>query len=190
MSHPRGPQPIAIEVTARQRALLEEIARSRRRPHAQVIRASILLRAAAGERNQAIARVLEVHVEMVSTWRARWAAATAKLQTLEGPDTEEALWRAAVEDTLADAPRSGRPATFSPEQVVQILAVACEAPADSGRPVTHWTPPELAAEVVRRGVVPRISSRTVGRFLKRGRPTTAPQPLLAESPPRRQSGRV
>src|SRR5512143_532654 len=189
MSYSRGPQPLAIEVTPRQRALLEEISRSRSRPHAQVVRASILLRAAAGERNQAIARALEVHVQMVSTWRARWAAATAKLQPLEGPDTEEALWRAAVEDTWADVPRSGRPATFSLEQGVQILAVACEAPADNGRPVTHWTPPELAAEVVRRGVVPRISSRTVGRFLKRGRSTPAPQPLLAESPPRRPSGR-
>src|SRR5512144_869124 len=83
MSHPRGPQPVAIEATARQRALLEEIARSRRRPHAQVIRASILLRAAAGERNQAIARALEVHVEMVTTWRTRWAAATPTLQALE-----------------------------------------------------------------------------------------------------------
>jgi len=190
MSHPRGPQPLAIEVTPRQRALLEEISRSWSRPHAQVVRASILLRAAAGERNQAIARALEVHVEMVSTWRTRWAAATPTLQALEGPDTEEVLWRMTMEDTLADAPRSGRPATFSPEQVVQILAVACETPSDSGRPVTHWTPPELAAEVVRRGVVPRISSRTVGRFLKRRRPATAPQPLLAESSPRRRSGRV
>lgn len=187
MSYSRGPQPLAIEVTPRQRALLEEISRSRSRPHAQVVRASILLRATAGERNQAIARALEVHVEMVSTWRTRWAAATPTLQALEGADMEEALWRAAVEDILADAPRSGRPATFSPEQVVQILAVACEPPADSGRPVTHWTPPELAAEVVRRGVVPCISSRTVGRFLKRGRPATAPQPLLAESPPCRRS---
>lgn len=190
MSHPRGPQPLAIEVTPRQRALLEEISRSRSRPHAQVVRASILLRAAAGERNQAIARALDVPVEMVSTWRARWAAAPPPLQALEGPHTEEALWRATMEATLADTPRSGRPATFSPEQGLQILAVACEAPADSGRPVTHWTPSELAAEVVRRGVVPRLSSRTVGRFLKRGRPATAPQPLLAESPPRRRSGRV
>jgi len=187
MSYSRGPQPLAIEITPRQRALLEAISRSRSRPHAQVVRASILLRATAGERNQAIARALEVHVEMVSTWRTRWAAATPTLQALEGPDMEEALWRATMEDTLADAPRSGRPATFSPEQVVQILAVACEPPADSGRPVTHWTPPELAAEVVRRGVVPCISSRTVGRFLKRGRPATAPQPLLAESPPCRRS---
>src|SRR5512143_169796 len=190
MSHSRGPQPLAIEVTPRQCALLEEISRSRRRPHAQVVRAALLLRAAAGERNQAIARALDVHVEMVSTWRARWAAATPMLQALEGADTEEVLWRATMEDTLADAPRRGRPATFSPAQVVQILAVACEAPADSGRSVTHWTPLELAAEVVRRGVVPRISSRTVGRFLKSRRPTTAPQPLLAASPPRRRSGRV
>jgi hypothetical protein len=190
MSCAPGPLPLAIEVTARQQTLLEEIARSRSRPHAQVVRASIILRAAAGERNQAIARALDVYVEMVSTWRARWAAATPTLQALEGPDTAEALWRAAVEDTLADTPRSGRPATFSPEQIVQILAVACEPPADSGRPVTHWTPPELAAEVVRRGIVPRISPRTVGRFLKRRRPPTAPPPVLAQSSPRGRPGEL
>lgn len=30
------------------------------------------------------------------------------------------------------------------EQIVQIVAVACEQPASSGRPISHWTPRELA----------------------------------------------
>jgi transposase len=81
---------------------------------------------------------------------------------------------------LADAPRSGAPATFSPEQIVQLVAVACEPPEQSGRPIDHWTARELADEVKKRGLVPDISPRTAGRFLKRGRPATAPQPLLAE----------
>ncbi len=32
------------------------------------------------------------------------------------------------------------------------------------RPVTPWTPHALVAEVVKRGLVPRISARTVGRL--------------------------
>ena len=49
-----------------------------------------------------------------------------------------------VMDVLSDAQRPGTPATFTPEQIVQIIAVACEDPSESGRPITHWTPRELA----------------------------------------------
>ncbi len=70
--------------------------------------------------------------------------------------------------------------TFSAEQVVQIVALACEPPPDSDRPVSHWTPRELAEEAVTRHIVPTISPRSVGRFLKRG-PTPAPfEPLLVD----------
>jgi putative transposase len=49
---------------------------------------------------------------------------------------------------LQDAQRPGTPANFSTEQVVQIVALACESPSESGRPVSHWTPAELADEAV------------------------------------------
>jgi len=81
-----------------------------------------------------------------------------------------------------DLPRPGCPGKFTAEQIAQILAVACEPPEDSGRPVTHWTPTELADEVVHRGIVASISPRHVGRFLKYGRTPTASQPLLAQCP--------
>lgn len=65
------------------------------------------------------------------------------------------------------APRSGAPGTFTPEQIAQILAVACEDPAaDSQRPVSHWTPRELTDEVLKRRLVPAISVRHVGRILE------------------------
>src|SRR4029453_1853730 len=73
-----------------------------------------------------------------------------------------------IEEALTDHPRSGTPAIFSAEQIVQIGAVACEDPADSGRPVSHWTPREVAEEVRKRGIVETISTRSVGRFLKSG----------------------
>jgi putative transposase len=85
---------------------------------------------------------------------------------------------------LADHPRAGTPATFTAEQIVQIVAVACEDPADSGRPVSHWTPREVAEEVRKRGLIETISTRSVGRFLKSGGFTAPSGRVLAQ----RQAG--
>jgi putative transposase len=85
-----------------------------------------------------------------------------------------------IEQALADAPRPGAPATFGPEQIVQVVAVACEPPDRSGRPIDHWTSRELADEVKKRRIVKDISPRTAGRFLKRGRPPAPQEPVLAE----------
>ena len=66
---------------------------------------------------------------------------------------------------LQDAPRSGTPAQFSPEQLTRIIAVACEDPQACGRPISHWSAGEIADEVVKRTIVPQISERTVNRLL-------------------------
>ena len=58
------------------------------------------------------------------------------------------------------------PGTFTPEQVTQIFAVACEPPEKSGRPIAHWTNAELADEVVKRDIVSSISVSQVGRYLR------------------------
>jgi hypothetical protein len=50
--------------------------------------------------------------------------------------------------------------------VVRIVAIACESPEKSERPVSHWTAKELAQEAIKRGIVEKISPRSVGRFLK------------------------
>jgi hypothetical protein len=84
-------------------------------------------------------------------------------------------------EVLADKPRSGAPPTFTPEMITQIIALALQDPEEVGRPITHWTPAELADEAVRQGIVASISPRTVGRFLKRGRPQASSQPLLDAS---------
>ncbi len=62
----------------------------------------------------------------------------------------------------------GGPSRFTAEQVTQSIAVACEPPEESGRRETHWSPRELADEVVQRGIVDSISRRHVDRFLKGG----------------------
>jgi putative transposase len=86
----------------------------------------------------------------------------------------------AVVERWQDTPRSGALCTFSPEQWCQIMALACEPPTNAGRPISHWTPRELADEAIKRGIVATISERHVGRFLKSGRAQTASQSLLAQ----------
>jgi len=96
----------------------------------------------------------------------------------EGVDDKELT--ELVEQVLADEPRPGTPPVFEAKQIAQIIAVACEDPRGSGRPVTHWTPRELADEVIKRGIVTSISPRSVGRFLKSGRLEASSEPLLAK----------
>ena len=78
-----------------------------------------------------------------------------------------------------DEERSGRPNTFTSEQLCQIIAVACQSPEELGRPVTHWTPQELALEVVKQSIVESISVRHIGRFLKGMSIETASVTILA-----------
>ena len=98
----------------------------------------------------------------------RWCALTSTLEQMEADGSSDKVLTMVIVEALTDHPRAGTPATFTAEQIVQIVAVACEDPADSGRPVSHWTPREVAEEVRKRGIVETISTRSVGRFLKSG----------------------
>jgi transposase-like protein len=129
------------------------------------------LAAAAGQRNEPLARQLGCTPTTVRKWRARWAVAEASLAAAEAHADDLQGVIAAV---LADAPRPGAPDTFTAEQIVQIINLACTHPADVGRPVDAWSPRELAAEAVKQGIVTSISPRSVGRFLKTGRSQAAP----------------
>jgi hypothetical protein len=64
--------------------------------------------------------------------------------------------------------------------------MACEAPSQSGRPITHWTQREIADEVIKRGIVDRISPRHAARILKNQGPQAAPGPPVAELGSRRR----
>jgi putative transposase len=174
-----GPQVTTLPLSPAQRDVLRRLRRQQTADQRLVRRASILLALAADPCVDAVARELGLTRLTVRTWRDRWLAATEPLRRAE-QDRTSAEFQRFVEHFLDDAPRPGAPATFSPEQIVQIVAVACEPPAESGRPIDHWTGRELADEVQRRGIVPKISPRSVGRFLKRGRAAAAPQPLLAQ----------
>jgi putative transposase len=162
----RGPKPLPISFTPRQQAVLQQLSRRRAARAHLVLRARLLLLAAEGRSNSQISRQLGLDRGQVRVWRARWLAATARLATAEAADPDDLHLSPAIEAVLADAPRPGAPAMFTSEQIVQIVALACEQPQDAGRPVSHWTLREVADEAVQRGIVERISARSVGRFLK------------------------
>lgn len=179
MPSSRGPQAVSIQLTEQQRAILEDIVRCRTRPQYEGLRASIILQAAAGARNQRIADDMQIDAQTVRLWRRRWVHASAQRADIEAAGDAKGM-RAFIGTVLADAPRSGRPGTFTPEQLCHLVAVACESPEASGRPVSHWTPRELAEEVIQRGLFDHISTRSVGRFLKRSGVKAASVPVLAQ----------
>ena len=166
-------------VTERQHAILQSMTRSGTCPQAVAQRARMILLAFDGLANEDIAGHIGYERHTVGPWRHRWADAFERLVLVECCEKRSALPHA-IEELLSDLPRSGSPSKFTAEQVTQILALACEDPEKSGRPVTHWTPGELADEAAKRGIVESISPRQVGRFLKIGGAEAAPQPLLAQ----------
>jgi transposase len=175
----RGPRAIALQVSPAQHAALQHLLRQQTADQRLVRRAAILLALAADPCIEAVARRLGTTRLTVRTWRDRWHAAAADLARAERGPSPRPL-RALLEQVLGDAPRPGAPATFGPEQIVRIVAVAGEPPGQSDRPIDHWTDRELADEVKKRQIVAGISPRSVGRFLKGGRPAAAPEPLLAQ----------
>jgi transposase len=179
----KGPRAAPIQVSPSQQALLLRIQRQQTADQRLVRRASIILALAANPCVEAVARQLGLTRVTVRAWRDRWLEATPALQAAE-QDLTPPQFRRLLEHLLDDAPRPGKPATFRPEQIVRIVAVAGEPPERSGRPIDHWTSRELADEVQKRGIVRVISPRSVGRFLKRGRTAAPSQSLLAQCRPR------
>ncbi len=163
-----GPSARAIGVSARQRAELESLTRASSTSQQLAQRCRVILLAAKGQSNEAVGRALGVDRQRVRRWRGRWADGHERLAAAKNEDisSKEDL-RALVVELLADEQRCGGPVKFTPEQVAAIIALACESPGDSGLPISHWTPPELARKAGERGIVESISPRQVDRFLAR-----------------------
>jgi len=154
-----------VTVTERQHEILLTLRNATTAPAHLRQGAAVILLAFDGLRNEEIADQVGLGRFQVGRWRRRWARAWSGLIDRECRETKADL-RRAIEAVLTDAPRPGAPGKFTPEQVTQILAVACEPPEKSGRPITHWTAHELADEVVKRGIVTSISTSQVSRYLR------------------------
>ncbi len=164
---------VPIHVSERQGRILRRWEKNKADTSARLVeRSSIILLSAAGVSNAEQGRRLGFDRQRARRWRTRWAANENRLAAAEQQGVSDRDLANMLRELLADEPRPGAPPTFTAEQLTQVIAVACEAPADSGRPVTHWTPRELAAEVIERGIVQTISPRHVDRVLKGG--TCAP----------------
>jgi transposase len=121
---PRGPRPIPITLTDDERMKLADWSRRPTTAQRLALRANIVLAAAEGRPNAAIAADLRVTAPTVRKWRARCAAAR-----LEG---------------LADEPRPGAPRSISDAQVEAAVSRTLESmPKDA----THWSTRGLAGEL-------------------------------------------
>src|SRR5215218_4167179 len=113
--------PTALALSEAEQAKLEGWARRRKTAQALALRARIVLRAAAGSSNTAIAAELGIAKHTVGKWRERFAK-----DRLEG---------------LQDQPRSGAPRTVTDERVAGLLVRTLETmPEDA----THWSTRSMA----------------------------------------------
>jgi putative transposase len=140
---------------------LQQLANRPTTPQQIALRAQIILLASEWKNHRQIARELNISRDMARTWRERW------LESCER--------QVPIRKRLQDAERIGAPLTFSAEQVIQLFAIAkrcceaqiaCEKPAESERPISHWTARELADEMTKRGIVKSISPGHVRRLLE------------------------
>jgi transposase len=107
------------KLTDEEKAAIEKLTRSRAAPAREVERARIVLLASKGKRVPAIAEALEINEVTVRIWLKRF--------------NQEGL------DGLVDLPRSGRPTTYSAEQVAEVIAAALSDPQKLGQPFACWT---------------------------------------------------
>jgi len=138
------PSPYLIVLSSKEEAVLAARARSVRGEYRVRLRARIVLAAAAGKNNAAIAVELGVCTDTVRKWRRRFAAGR-----LPG---------------LKDARRSGRPPVFTAADRAEVVALACALPAESGVPLSRWSCPELARELAARCQI-AASASTIRRWL-------------------------
>jgi transposase len=142
-----GPRPkYAITLAPEQEARLQQLSTCYMAPFATVQRAQIVLLAHQHPhwRNAAIAQRLGCSVNTVKRWRQRW-------QTT---------------DSVHDAPRAGTRRTFTPLQRAQVVALACSAPRQYGKPWMRWSGEKLAQVAVEQQLVKRISPGTIRRWLR------------------------
>src|ERR1700758_4097420 len=147
----------AIHLSEQEQEALTQLTRRHRSEQQLVLRARIVLAAAQGFSNAQIARELGINVDTVRLWRDRWAG-------LQGIDVETL----SLAERVQDAPRPGVTPKFTTEQRCQMAALACDAPAKAGRPISQWTGREIADELKARGIVEEISLRHAARLFKKG----------------------
>jgi len=150
------PRPVSIELDDETRGALQKVERQYSTSQQLVQRVRIILLASEGKSNKQISQDLSISIDMARQWRNRWASfAPIPLREMS------------VSERLEDAPRPGKPSMITAEQMCKIVALACEAPEKSGRPISQWTGREIADELMHQKIVERISPRHAQRILQK-----------------------
>jgi hypothetical protein len=144
---------------------LKQIVSSRLMGTSIVTRANIILMAFEKFDNQAIGHHLKCCAKTVGLWRRRWRDSFEALLLMQFTVSDAGFQRAIIE-CLSDAPRTGSKGTFTAEQIVGLISIACEKPENSDRPVNFWTGREVADEACKRNLVDSISASHVNRILR------------------------
>jgi len=105
-----------LEVSELDRAVLKRRARSKTASQRDVTRARVVLMAADGKSNNAIAEAVSIDTRYVGMWRKRYRA-----QGLDG---------------LKDRPRPGRPLIYGHDDRLRIVKTICDTPPE---PASRWT---------------------------------------------------
>jgi transposase len=153
-----------IELSKRQKEILETYSKGSHVPLNLKIRAQIILKASTGHSNKQISEAMRIGREQVGRWRCRYAKAYPLLCNVEIEEPRKL--KQLIINILSDEQRSGSPSTFTPEQKAAIIALACQNPEELGLPFSHWTPTLIQIEAINRGIVDSISTTHIGRFLK------------------------
>jgi transposase len=143
-----GPRPkYAITLTPEQERRLQQLSTCYMAPFALVQRAQIVLSAFRHPEwaNTTLAQRLGCSVTTVKRWRRRWQAT----------------------DRLHDAPRAGTRRTFTPLQRTRVVALACSAPRQYGKPWQRWSGEKLAQVAIEQQLVERIAPSTIRTWLRR-----------------------
>jgi len=156
----------AVNLTEMQGNFLEHTIRKTTSPQRLVCRSQIILNLDNGLSKRKTALKMGIDKKTVQKWANRWSSVQSELLEAErSEDLKHKEYFARMVSILNDAPRSGAPPTFTPEQIVMIVAIACESIDDSDLPFSRWTHRDIANEAVHRGIVDSVSPSTVGRIL-------------------------
>ena len=172
---PLKPAPILISDSVYH--ILSKFSKSRTLPARQVERAKIFILCADGLNNLQISEKVSIGQDSVSKWRTRFLKSLPLLREIEEKNPTELEDK--ITSLLSDYARTGQPPTYTDEQIIRILEIACRNPEELGYEVSHWSLNLLVDAVIKEGIVDSISAKTVSRFLKYGGNPPPSRPLLA-----------
>jgi transposase len=139
-----GPGAVPVRMTIKRERKLRQIISAGTSPQRLVLRAQIIMAAAAGDPNAKISRDLGCTENTVRKWRKRFAQ-----QGIRG---------------LFDRPRPGRPDTHGPSVRLLVISTATSVPPDGQ---SCWSQAMIARHLGERGL--QVSRATVGRVLAEAR---------------------